>query len=538
MLTPPITTTITTTVPESFSNLSPEQLLSLLLADTHGSLSAAAAASASRPRLTALQHNAFSFLRSMWADSTWDNRRRLITRFTAFRRAHPLLLPADATDWAIVLFVLDTNTQSTTQLSYLKDLAALHRRIGFHLPICSMMSSALSARGGLIPEHQAVPATEEQVNRLLVHGLQYGPRLVAALFIMWKTASRFDDVARITSESLISCRSITATTSNNNSISQLILAWADRTKSTRRDPFRHSSWTVIHHQQCMEMVAQVIRSLAAEEPLLTWTSSQMVSFLREALPADGLTAHSMKRGAVTLLFMLISLGRPIPLELIPALAKHKTAADFPSVTLRYANNAEPVALALGTQRLTAHIPCHLPAPMVAGHSRHSPPPSPSRLLSPVPFDEDLPLFQQFIQRQQQQQQRQQSASSRASNNMSNTSPSNSSSPSEMNLDATSAIPSAATVLDDQGELLLPPHPRPVSNRPPLQRYPQLAATQRRNRARSAPVPPPPLPLNATLPGHSIRHRVAQRRMMQLLRGNTLAMQRLNALVLQPPQHRA
>lgn len=427
----------------------------------------------------------------MWADNTWDNRRRIITRFTAFRQQHSLMLLPNTTDWAIVLFVISTGTAASTQLSYLKDLAALHRRIGFQLPICTMMSSALSARGGLIPEHQATPATEAHINHLLIQAQQYGPRLVAAMFLMWKTASRFDDVARIIRQSLISCRPIPSTSNNNNSVSQLVIAWADRTKSTRRDPFRASSWTVIHHDQPMEFIAEVIRALGDDEPLLAWNSSRMVQFLRDSLPEAHLTAHSSKRGALSLLFQLIAEGRRLPMEKIPLLAKHKTAADFPAVTLRYSQDAEPVALALGTQLLTAHIPCRLPGAANLANLPSQPPSRRPSSASSAGRRSNTPMHDQMDFQQHD-------------------------------------ITPFSNMLNAQGNMMQPPQTRPASAPPNPRRRLQQSLRQQR-RPTSAPAPQAPV-LNAQLPGTSIRARVAQRRAMQELSGGTSAMRRLNALL--------
>lgn len=292
---------------------------------------------------------------TMWAQSTWDQRHHLVHRFDAFRRHHTLLSEKQL-DWAICLFTeQQQRLAASTRLTYATTLAAVFRRItGSSLPITAMYVSSLRANGALIPLHQAEPATPEVVNSLLVAALRTSPRLMAALFIIFKTASRTDDVLRLTRRSFVQC-----------SAHRIIIAWLDHTKATRADPFRASSWTVVEHDQSMESIANIINSLNENERLLETSTSEFTSWLQRqqhrGQPLDWLSGHSFKRGALTWLVQAAAAGLPIDISKLPLLAKHKTEQDFCANTLRYlSNNQAQVALMLGTQHLTRHIPCLLP----------------------------------------------------------------------------------------------------------------------------------------------------------------------------------
>ena len=192
-------------------------------------------------------------------------------RFNAFREQHSL---SDLVhlDWAICLFTESTATSASTRLTYSKHLAALFRRMDQHLPITSMYQAALRSAGGLVPQHQAVPAMPAHVDLLLERALAMGPRLVAAIFILWKTASRWDDVRNIRRASL---------PPSGLSSQEIVISWQDRTKTTRADPFRASGWTVIHHGQPMDQIVDTLRQLQQlqeedDETLIEWSTDDFI----------------------------------------------------------------------------------------------------------------------------------------------------------------------------------------------------------------------------------------------------------------------
>jgi hypothetical protein len=318
--------------------------------------------------LAVMQRQAISILHNNWATSTWNKIRLLVQRLAIFRHQHRLE-PQEYTDWSIVLFIIsEPGLTQATRLSYLKTLAAFFRRMRCDLPLCSILASSLAASGALLSTHQARPATIDEMNRVIAAAAQHhGPRLMTLYYIMTKTASRFDEVARLTKEQVLEYSRITPSADNNWCTHELILTWGDRTKSTRRDPFRASSWTVIHHHQPMDLIVATLRSLQDQEPLLRWESSDSLAFIRSVVPE--LENHSFKRGVLSFLFSLVP---PVPLEVVPVLAKHKNLLQFPSTTIRYAAGPE-MARSLRTQLLTSRIPAELPgvaaAPLAAAQQQ-------------------------------------------------------------------------------------------------------------------------------------------------------------------------
>ncbi len=288
----------------------------------------------------------------LWASSTWTQRSRLLERFSIFLQEQLHLSPDQpveaSLDWTLPMFVESTETAATTKLGYTKSLSALWHRLGHSTPITQMYAASLRAAGAMIPEHQAVAATQPQVERLLKRAEDVDARLMAGLFLMWKTASRFDDVARVTRASLLVLED-----------DEIIVSWGDRTKSTRSDPFRASAWTVVRHQQSMEPVVRALRQLQDDEALIDSSTADLVRWLKRDDATAQLTAHSFKRGALNTLMMKAATG-VVDVLRIPVLAKHQHAASqFPAVTLRY---VDPVAAAraMRTQELTIHLECLLP----------------------------------------------------------------------------------------------------------------------------------------------------------------------------------
>lgn len=293
-----------------------------------------------------------SQIQHIWADSTWSARRNLLNRFTAFAAQHEISLtsPEDL-DWAVPLFVESTGVSTSSKLSYSKTLAALYHRLGAKTPVLDMYAAALRASGGTIPMHQAVPAQCEQVDRLLLRAQLVSPRVLAALFLLWKSAARFDEISRMTGSSFI-----------HIAPDEIIVEWLDRTKTSRADPFRVSCWTVVRHNAPMTQIADTLRELQPEEPLLDWTTQQFASWVQQEDSTQQLSAHSFKRGALDVLAGRAAAG-DIDIKLLPLLAKHKWTDDFPCTTLRYIGDRVALARMLRTQDATVLLPCTIPEPL-------------------------------------------------------------------------------------------------------------------------------------------------------------------------------
>lgn len=295
--------------------------------------------------LQQLQEQVISTIHGMWAESTWFGRQRLFFRFTEFCQEHGMHDLQECADWAVPLFVESTGVAVTAKLTYAKSLAALLHRMGTATPVLQFYQAALRSTGGMIPMHQAVPASGTQIDRMLARASAVGPRLEAAIFIAWKTASRWDDVASLVGASFLLVEA-----------NEIIIAWLDRTKTTRSDPFRPSSWVVIHHPAPMTAIAATLRNLEPNESLIDWTTNDVIAWMHRDPDTSQLTAHSFKRGALEYLATCVIDGQ-MPMELLPILAKHKAVLDFPSTTLRYIGNRVTLARMLRTQQATVLLPC-------------------------------------------------------------------------------------------------------------------------------------------------------------------------------------
>ena len=67
------------------------------------------------------------------------------------------------------------------------------------------------------------------------------------------------------------------------------------------------------------------------------------------------SGHSIKRGAISHLLVLMAQGVDIPEILLARLAKHKTAAGLPEITIRYGANEVALARAMKTGEVTKYL---------------------------------------------------------------------------------------------------------------------------------------------------------------------------------------
>ena len=294
------------------------------------------------------ERSALRVVKEMWAGSTWESRVNLWRRFLDFCKANRLD-PEVEMDYCSMLFVESTraNTEPSTRLRYSKDLAAIATRLGLASPISRMYQAGLRGMGAQIPQRQAPAVTIEQVRVLAPLALQerMGARLQALLFVMWKSASRYDEVSRLMGRQLL-----------QTTDTRIVIYWGDRTKSTRQTPFRPDSWVVIDHPTGIPPpILRTLRALEQDEELHPHTTEHFDKWLHRALPNSGITAHSFKAGAVSCLIDAVS-REELDLAIIPILAKHKVDFTLPTATLRYQRDQVALALVIGTQRATTLLP--------------------------------------------------------------------------------------------------------------------------------------------------------------------------------------
>ena len=287
--------------------------------------------------------------RSVWANSTWEARQHLWARFNEFCSRWSLD-PAKHFDYCVAVFVESTRatTLPASRLKYSLDLTAIGSRLGHDLTLTRLYQAGLRATGALVPTEQASPVTIEQLRHLAARATlqRQGQRLYAALFLLWKSASRWDDISRLVRRQIV-----------KSGPDEIIINWRDNTKTTRADPFRPDSQTAIRHDpRIPQEVLTALDQLEPTEPIFAHTTQWFEAWLKQELPQAGITAHSFKTAAISIVARAAA-DKTIPLRLIPLLAKHKTATqDLPTTTLRYIQDITLKADLLETGSATILLP--------------------------------------------------------------------------------------------------------------------------------------------------------------------------------------
>lgn len=238
------------------------------------------------------------------------------------------------------------NTKASTKRTYASALRSTARRIGLTTtPVLDLVASGLGVAANAEPLEQAEPITRQQAAFLHQQAriADRSGRLAAALYVAYKTASRWDDVLHLHRANFVEW------TPN-----QVVIEWGD-TKTNRRQRYRASAYTVLQEDNfpaMLQELRQVVVKLTAQQPLAPLTTAQLRTFMRQFPQTRELTAHSLKRGALNELAAHAAAGRFEP-RLLALVAKHKDALhDFPSSTMRYISSKADMARMLGTQHAT------------------------------------------------------------------------------------------------------------------------------------------------------------------------------------------
>lgn len=275
----------------------------------------------------------------MWASSTWRTRQSLWRRFEEFRSTQPA---SESLGMLMAMFVESLEVTPQTKHNYAKALSAVATRMQVMVPEVRMYTQGLLADGAGVPIEQAAPMTREQLNWIMSDPAcpASAPERMA-IFVAWKTASRWDDVAQLTKESFLVLRD-----------DEIIIDWAQHTKSSRLDPFRPSRWTVIRHRLPLSALSKFVQNLPAGAKFTSLTTTRLTGLLHAYQPTANLSAHSIKRGAATVLAQAALEGR-LDLTLLPLVLKHQTALPaLPATTLRYIADGPLIARTLRTQDAT------------------------------------------------------------------------------------------------------------------------------------------------------------------------------------------
>jgi hypothetical protein len=125
--------------------------------------------------------------------------------------------------------------------------------------------------------------------------------------------------------------------------------WARTPKASRTNPYKPSRHAVVEGSWTLEICALISRH-PESAPLSTWTTGQISRLLQET-SGRPLTAHSIKRGAISVLLAAVAAGE-LDGEIVSRLAKHNAPAPIADSTVRYAGNMVHLALAQGTAAAT------------------------------------------------------------------------------------------------------------------------------------------------------------------------------------------
>ena len=273
----------------------------------------------------------------LWATSTLTSRQSLWKRLVLWcRENHLEISPDNAT-----LFVMATGVTNQGKLAYAKGLSGTFLHLGEENRPLKSLAANLRAVGGAIPVRQALPLPRSTV-------LQYAstltcPRLKLCVLIAWKTASRWGEVRQLRSTSFLNVTEF-----------EVVVDWFDLPKGRRADPFSPSRFTVIVGAQTAE-IARLFHLLHPFSQLCETTTSQLDVLWKETTLMRPFTAHSIKRGAVTLLVQLRSQGYPLDEAMISRVAKYGSQGGFAKSTLRYGADPLDLARTLGTEKITISL---------------------------------------------------------------------------------------------------------------------------------------------------------------------------------------
>lgn len=289
----------------------------------------------------------------MWASSTWTERGRLLRRAEAHFAALPPEHQHKPLGWKLADFVLSTGTGSSTMYTYAKALRSTCHKVGAErMPLLDLVITGLSADSNMAEPEQARPITPAELNFLGEQAWRHDPtgRLALSLWLAWKTASRWADVAALSKKHFLEI---------DVTRRQVVVQWGDL-KTNRFKRFQATGLTVIELNEdeppeTLRCLQDLLRPLSPETIFCPMTTSQFRHWMQSFPRTRHLSAHSIKRGAIDQLITAAAAGK-LDARLIPLVAKHQDQLhQFPSSTLRYGSRLPDLARALGTQNATRHL---------------------------------------------------------------------------------------------------------------------------------------------------------------------------------------
>lgn len=283
-----------------------------------------------------VERDVVEFMGNMWSNTTWMQMRSLWARLNLFCDEYNLA----RNEMSCILFVHSLSVTPSTKHTYVRYLINIYRKMGWSYSQLALYDSALRSTGALFPSTQAVPLTRADVENISATQ----PQVTGiALKLAWKTASRWNDISRLTSASVLL-----------NTPTEVILYFGSATKTSRQNPFRPDLFVVIQGRWTEEIslyLRQRLPTVGKGLPLFPISTEAMTDVLRPF----GFRAHSIKRGAIEHLFQVLPTGDQ-RMSLIPLLAKHGPAfGPLRELTIRYVSDQVAMARHLGTGLLTSML---------------------------------------------------------------------------------------------------------------------------------------------------------------------------------------
>lgn len=271
-------------------------------------------------------------MNNVWAKSTLSQRRSLWNRFLTFRSTRPV----ESFDRSAAVFVATMpEVALSTKKTYISGLAALLGHLSVPTPTSHLMLRGLKNMGANIPTDPATPALRSEVQMLIK---QLPLEIAMPIWLMWKTASRWDDVAMLTKESFLVI-----------SEKEIIIRFG-KTKSNREMASKPSSLVQILDRFPMRVQSLFLSSLRPQRSVMPLTRDAFVETIQNYFPH--LTAHSFKKGANDVLVEAVE-NRLLDKSVLPLILKHADKQhEFPVNTIRYSSQPERYARILGTGNAT------------------------------------------------------------------------------------------------------------------------------------------------------------------------------------------
>lgn len=265
-----------------------------------------------------------------WGEKTISNARTVAKQLVMFAEE----IDMDPWEETTVASWLKSKTLllPATKESYTKVFLMI-RKLRDATPL-QVLTREMINKGSRIPTFQAPPITKEQIKQIKTTRDQQ-----MQIWLAWKTASRWGDLTNLAPEDMVRVDQ-----------DMIIIDWGAKTKSSIRQPYRASKYTVIIGEMTKELAIWL-----TQRPLpWTWLKTDEVTMILKRTDPT-LSAHSIKAGATAVLERAVALGQ-LSHSTKSILLKHNSAEmrqeTGSTTSLRYGRDRAMQAISLGTQNAT------------------------------------------------------------------------------------------------------------------------------------------------------------------------------------------